>query len=100
MTTNSAIQPTAINADRDAGLVTIDWADGHRSQYTAVALRWLCPCAFCRGEAGARGGDAGVAGLNAKLDARTDTTRGNAPRRPVCPGAHVGRRARHGLLHL
>ncbi len=55
MTTNSAIQPTAINADREAGLVTIDWADGHRSQYKAVALRWLCPCAFCRGEAGKPG---------------------------------------------
>src|SRR5450759_2767820 len=55
MTTNSAIQPTAINADREAGLVTIDWADSHRSQYKAVALRWLCPCAFCRGEAGTPG---------------------------------------------
>ena len=55
MTTNSAIQPTAINADREAGLVTIDWADGHRTQYKSVALRWLCPCAFCRGEAGTPG---------------------------------------------
>jgi DUF971 family protein len=55
MTTNSAIQPSAINADREAGIVTIDWADGHRSQYKAVSLRWLCPCAFCRGEAGTPG---------------------------------------------
>jgi DUF971 family protein len=55
MTTNSAIQPTAINADREAGLVTIDWADSHQSQYKAVALRWLCPCAFCQGEAGTPG---------------------------------------------
>ena len=55
MTTNSAIQPAAINADREAGLVTIDWADGHRSLYKAVGLRWMCPCAFCRGEAGTPG---------------------------------------------
>ncbi|HEU6439328.1 MAG TPA: DUF971 domain-containing protein [Terriglobales bacterium] len=55
MTTNSAIQPTVINADREAGLVAIDWADGHRSRYKAVTLRWLCPCAFCRGEAGTPG---------------------------------------------
>jgi DUF971 family protein len=55
MTTNPAIQPTAINADRTAGLVTIDWADSHRSRYSALSLRWLCPCAFCRGEAGTPG---------------------------------------------
>jgi len=55
MTTNSATQPTAINADREAGLVTVDWADGHRTQYKAVSLRWMCPCAFCRGEAGTPG---------------------------------------------
>ncbi len=55
MATNPAIQPSAINADREAGLVTIDWTDGHRSQFQAVSLRWLCPCAFCRGEAGRPG---------------------------------------------
>ncbi len=55
MATNPANQPIAINAQREQGLVTIDWADGHRSQYTSVALRWLCPCAFCRGEAGQPG---------------------------------------------
>ena len=55
MATNPAKQPIAINAQREQGLVTIDWADGHRTQYTSVALRWLCPCAFCRGEAGQPG---------------------------------------------
>jgi DUF971 family protein len=55
MVTNAAITPTAIDARREEGLLTIDWADGHRSRFTAVALRWLCPCAFCRGEAGGPG---------------------------------------------
>jgi DUF971 family protein len=55
MATNTANQPVAINAQREQGLVTIDWADGHTSRYTSVALRWLCPCAFCRGEGGSPG---------------------------------------------
>jgi DUF971 family protein len=55
MTMKPANQPTAINADREAGLVSIEWADGHRSEYRALSLRWLCPCAFCRGEAGTPG---------------------------------------------
>jgi DUF971 family protein len=55
MATNPANQPISINAQREQGLVTVEWADGHRSQYTSVALRWLCPCAFCRGEAGSPG---------------------------------------------
>jgi DUF971 family protein len=52
---NLATQPTAINADREAGLVTIDWADGHRTIFATVSLRLLCPCAYCQGEAGRRG---------------------------------------------
>ena len=55
MAANPANQPTAINADREAGLVTVDWADGHRSIFHAVALRLLCPCAYCQGEAGRPG---------------------------------------------
>ena len=31
------------------------WEDGHRSNYTGEQLRWACPCAECRGEAGAPG---------------------------------------------
>jgi DUF971 family protein len=31
------------------------WEDGHRSTYTGEHLRWACPCAECRGEAGAPG---------------------------------------------
>jgi DUF971 family protein len=47
--------PTRIDADRAAGRLEIEWADGHVSTYDTVALRWLCPCAFCRGEAGLPG---------------------------------------------
>jgi len=44
-----------IHADRAAGTLQIGWADGHETTYDAVSLRWLCPCAFCRGEAGLPG---------------------------------------------
>jgi DUF971 family protein len=47
--------PTRIHADRAAGTLDIDWPDGHRTVYDFVTLRWLCPCAFCRGEAGQPG---------------------------------------------
>ena len=33
----------------------ITWEDGHRSSYGAERLRWSCPCAECRGEAGVPG---------------------------------------------
>ena len=50
-----AIKPTNIHADRPARQLTVDWADGHQSVFDLTALRWLCPCAFCRGEAGQPG---------------------------------------------
>jgi DUF971 family protein len=55
MNRTPANQPTAIKADREAGQVTIDWADGHVSRFEATALRLSCPCAFCQGEAGRPG---------------------------------------------
>jgi len=51
----SPTAPLRIHADRAAGTVAIDWADGHHTIYEATPLRWLCPCAFCRGEAGVPG---------------------------------------------
>jgi DUF971 family protein len=33
----------------------ITWEGGHKSSYAADRLRWACPCAECRGEAGAPG---------------------------------------------
>ncbi len=51
----SPTTPLRIHADRAAGTVAIDWADGHHTVFQATPLRWLCPCAFCRGEAGMPG---------------------------------------------
>ena len=47
--------PVRIHLDRAAGTLDIEWQDGHRTVHEAVGLRWLCPCAFCRGEAGMPG---------------------------------------------
>ena len=33
----------------------ITWEDGSRTSYTGEQLRWACPCAECRGEAGMPG---------------------------------------------
>ncbi len=33
----------------------IEWESGHHSTYSGANLRWACPCAECRGEAGAPG---------------------------------------------
>lgn len=55
MQDTSRTTPVRIDADRAAGIVNLEWADGHRTSYDAVALRWLCPCAYCRGEAGQPG---------------------------------------------
>lgn len=33
----------------------VGWEDGHRSAYSGERLRWACPCAECRGEAGSPG---------------------------------------------
>ena len=33
----------------------ITWEDGTRTSYTGEQLRWACPCAECRGEAGMPG---------------------------------------------
>jgi DUF971 family protein len=49
------ITPLRIDADRAAGTLRVEWADGHRTEYDSVRLRWLCPCAYCRGEAGMPG---------------------------------------------
>lgn len=51
----SSVDPARIHADRAAGTVELDWRDGHRTVYDATSLRWLCPCAYCRGEAGLPG---------------------------------------------
>ncbi len=54
-TTGGATVPARIHLDRGAGTLAIEWQDGHHSTYDAIGLRWLCPCAFCRGEMGLPG---------------------------------------------
>ena len=49
------IAPSKIHADRPARELQIEWGDGHQTAYDFSTLRWLCPCAFCRGEAGQPG---------------------------------------------
>jgi len=36
-------------------VLEITWEDGARIRYSGSRLRWVCPCAECRGEAGVRG---------------------------------------------
>ncbi len=45
--------------------MVIGWEGGHRSSYSAEQLRWACPCAECRGEAGAPGRLARIKSLDA-----------------------------------
>jgi len=42
----------------------ISWEGGHQSVYSGAQLRWACPCAECRGEAGAPGRLARVTNLS------------------------------------
>ena len=49
------LMPTAIRADRAAGRLDLTWSDGHETSYDFTTLRWMCPCAYCRGEAGLPG---------------------------------------------
>ena len=51
----NATVPVRIHADRQGRQLQIEWADGHGTVYDFLRLRWLCPCAFCRGEAGLPG---------------------------------------------
>lgn len=55
VTSPDPTRPKRIHADRGGGRLEIEWADGHESVYDLIALRWLCPCAYCRGEAGLPG---------------------------------------------
>lgn len=55
MQDDSRTRPLRIDADRAAATVRLEWADGHQTTYDTTTLRWLCPCAYCRGEAGLPG---------------------------------------------
>ncbi len=45
----SSFQPLVIRRS-DPSKVEIEWADGHRTTYTAAELRGVCPCAGCVNE--------------------------------------------------
>jgi DUF971 family protein len=47
--------PSAIDLIRSENALEIAWTDGGRTRYPGGQLRWACPCAECRGEAGAAG---------------------------------------------
>jgi DUF971 family protein len=47
--------PLRIHADRERRVLEVAWSDGHQTTYDFARLRWLCPCAYCRGEAGLPG---------------------------------------------
>lgn len=44
-----------MDVDRARNVMDITWEDGAHTTYTGEQLRWACPCAECRGEAGAPG---------------------------------------------
>jgi DUF971 family protein len=48
---NELVDPAHIAISKSRGM-TIDWADGHKSQYTLALLRDSCPCASCTGAEG------------------------------------------------
>ncbi len=50
--------------DRARQVMEIEWEDGLRTTYSAEKLRWACPCAECRGEAGSQGRLARVTSLS------------------------------------
>ena len=53
--TPSPTVATQIHADREGRTLRVEWQDGHVTVHDFTALRWLCPCAYCRGEAGMPG---------------------------------------------
>jgi DUF971 family protein len=57
--------PTNVDVDRERQVMTITWEDGAQSTYSGEQLRWACPCAECRGEAGAPGRLSRVSKLSA-----------------------------------
>lgn len=44
--------PTHVKAPRNARVLEITWADGHRGIYPHEILRGYCPCATCQGHSG------------------------------------------------
>jgi DUF971 family protein len=47
--------PVSVDLVRADNVLLVEWDDGARSRLSGDRLRWACPCAECRGEAGAPG---------------------------------------------
>jgi DUF971 family protein len=43
--------PKTLGLDLKTQVLTVEWHDGHTSVYPTNLLRFLCPCAGCRGHA-------------------------------------------------
>jgi DUF971 family protein len=43
--------PSRLALDLKAQRLVVEWHDGHRSEFSSAMLRFLCPCAACRGHA-------------------------------------------------
>ncbi len=57
-----AIQPAKVRVDKTGGTgMSIEWRDGHASQWTFAWLRTACPCATCNEEREKDGRGIGVA---------------------------------------
>ncbi len=57
-----AIHPAKVRVDKTGGTgMTIEWRDGHASQWTFAWLRAACPCATCNEEREKDGREIGVA---------------------------------------
>jgi DUF971 family protein len=44
-----------VDLEKADNALAIAWEDGARTRYPGAQLRWACPCAECRGEAGSSG---------------------------------------------
>ncbi|HMA33826.1 MAG TPA: DUF971 domain-containing protein [Chloroflexia bacterium] len=49
------IEPVGLEVDDTTQTLFIAWSDRHTSAHALAHLRWLCPCAECKGEWGAPG---------------------------------------------
>jgi DUF971 family protein len=52
MQSDPKTHPTKVKAPRNARVLEISWADGHRGIYPHDILRGYCPCASCQGHSG------------------------------------------------
>ncbi len=52
MATDPRTTPTLVKAPRNARVLEVQFADGHRGIYPHELLRGYCPCAGCQGHSG------------------------------------------------